>query len=305
MNAAQAALSEVEFGLAPLLEADDTRLHLEKGESGVVAKLAYPLQPADPAQWSAVDSFVMSYAAQTILLNTGQVQRVTLGSFDLAAPVANLGDVVNHVAVWVTFIDGTQAIVDLSPLSTDFAAQHKAEEFLGNINQVQERFELWREGVFLNNLQPMKVVDQEGETYYLLAQVLVFPDHYHFSLRVHTVQVADPMQPLRLVQGAMVSADLDRAKFETAQAQLLADGPTAFEQTPELITRQGSDNATLNNILTDNLSLLWHMVTKLEHEPPDPAELVPTTPTPTPSPTSTPTPTPTPTPNLADPLLTS
>lgn len=305
MNAAQAAMKEVEFGFASLVEESETRLRLEPGAAGSVVKLTYPLQPADPAEWTAVDSFVLAHATQKLLMSSGQVQRTTLGNIALAAPIGNLGDAIDHVAVWVVFADGTQAIVDLSPLSTDFAAQHQAEKFLGNLNQTESRFEEWRTGVYLNQLQPMTVVEEGTDKFYLLAQVLAFPDRYEFSLRSHAVQVADPMQPLRLIQGAMVTLKLERADFETTQAQLRAAGESAFQAQPELFTRLGSDRPDLNKILDDHLRLLWHMVTKLEHEPPSPDELIPATPTITPTPTSTPTPTPTPTPLLAEPLLTS
>jgi len=305
MNAAAAAMSEVEFGFAPLLEVAETRLRLETGPDGTVAKLAYPLQPEDPAQWPAVDSFVLSYATQISIQGTGQAQRVALGEFELAAPIADRGDTINHVAVWVTFVDGTQAVVDLSPLSTDFAALHKAEEFLGNFQDVQAQFTTWRGGVFLNQLQPLAVIEEGGDSYYLIAQVLVFPDRYQFSLRAHPVQVADPLQPLRLVQGTMVSSEFERAEFELLREELLSAGPTIFNTDATLTQRQGSDNTVLHTILDDHLDLLWLMVTKLEHIPPAPDELLPATPTVTPSPTSTPTPTPTPTPLLDEPLLTS
>ncbi|MDX1521400.1 MAG: hypothetical protein R3264_07220 [Anaerolineae bacterium] len=305
MNAAQAALKEVEFGFAPLLEDDNTRLRLEDSSTGTVLRLAYPQQPEDPTQWTAVDSFVLAHATQRVLLTTGQVERVVLGELELAAPVADRGDIITHVAVWVTFVDGTQAVIDLSPLSTDFAAQHQASAFLGSIAAVEERFNLWRDGVFLNQLQPMKIVEEAGERYFIVAEAQAFPDRYQFSLRTHTVQVADPMQPLRLIQGTMATVELDRADFETVQQQIEADGPLAFNENPDLVSRLGSDSPILNQILDEHLSLLWHMVTKLEHEPPDPSELVPATPTVTPTPTATPTPTPTPTPELAEPLITS
>ena len=301
LNAVQAALNDLEFGFAPLLVQDETRVVLENTSDGEVARLAYPRQPADPAAWPAVDSFVLACAVRNVLLNFPQVEQVALGSFDLSAPIDNLGDLVNHTAVWVTFTDHTQAIVDLTPLATNFAAQHEIEKSIYAPSAIEEQFAIWREGVFLNQLQPMKVVTKEGETYYLLAQVLVFYDHYEFSLRVHPVQTADPMKPLRLMQGAQVSLEVDREDFEAMQELIATEGPAIFEQRPELLIRQGHDNQTLNVILDEHLHLLWHLVTKLEHRLPDP-DFVPT---PTPTFTPTPTPTPTPTATPVNPLLIS
>jgi hypothetical protein len=299
LNAVQAALNDLEFGFAPLLVQDETRVVIETKPQDEAARLAYPLQPADPAAWPAVDSFVLAYAVHNILLDFPQVKQVALGSFDLSAPVDDLGDLANHTAVWVTFTDYTQTIVDLTPLATNFAAQLEAESLIYTPSAIEEQFATWREGVFLNQLQPMKVVTKDGDIYYLLAQVLVFYDHYEFSLRVHPVQTADPMQPLRLMQGTLVSLEVDREDFEAMQALIAAEGPTIFKQRPELLTRQGHGSQTLNVILAEHSHLLWHLVTKLEHRLPDPDFI------PTPTPTFTPTPTPTPTATPAIPLLIS
>jgi hypothetical protein len=301
LNAVQAALNDLEFGFAPLLVQDETRVLIETKPEGEVARLVYPLQPADPAVWSTVDSFILACAVRNVLLDFPQVEHVALGSFDLSAPVDDLGDLVNHVAVWVTFTDYTQAIVDLSPLATNFAAQHEAESLIYAPSAIEEQFAIWRQGVFLNQLQPMKVVTEDGETYYLLAQVLVFYDHYEFSLRVHPVQTADPMRPLRLMPGALVSLEVDREDFEAMQELIAAEGPNVFRQRPELLTRQGNNNQTLDVILDEHFYLLWHLVTKMEHRLPDPDFI----PTPTPTFTPTPTPTPTPTATPANPLLIS
>jgi hypothetical protein len=59
----------------------------------------------------------------------------------------------------------------------------------------------------------------------------------------------------------------------------------------------------LNDVADEHLNLLWHLITKFEHQDPDPT--MPTaTPTVTPTPSPTPTPTPTPTPRRL-PLVTS
>jgi hypothetical protein len=301
LNAVQATLDDLEFGFAPLLVQDETRVVIENQSDGEAARLAYPVQPADPTAWSAVDSFILAYAVRNVMLGFPQVEQVALGGFDLSAPINDLGDLVNHTAVWVTFTDYTQAIVDLTPLATNFAALHEAENVTYAPSAIEEQFAAWREGVFLNQLQPMEVVTKDGETYYLLAQVLVFYDHYEFSLRVHPVQTADPMKPLRLMQGTRISLEVDREDFEAMQELIATEGPVVFKQRPELLTRQGQGGQTLNVILDEHLHLLWHLVTKLEHRLPDP-DFVPT---PTPTFTPTPTPTPTPTATPASPLLIS
>ena len=70
LNTAKAALGEFEFGFAPLLEEDATRVVIEPKPEGEVARLAYPLQPANPAEWPAMDSFVLAYAVQQSLLQS-------------------------------------------------------------------------------------------------------------------------------------------------------------------------------------------------------------------------------------------
>ncbi len=305
MNAAQAALNQMEFGFAPLLLEDETRITIETDSKQPLARLAYSPQPAEATDWPTGDSFILSLATRSILLDLPQVERVALGSFDLAAPVANLEDTIPHVAVWVTFADHTQAVIDLSPLSTDFAAQHKAQTFISDATDLQEQFDVWREGVFLDELQPMAVIEEAGQSYYLLSQVTIYPEQYEFTLRAHIAQVADPMQPLRLVQGTLTTVRLDRLDFGETQADIAAAGPEAFAQNTELFNRQGNDSEPLNAVLDDNLHLLWHLITKLEHDPLDPEEVTPATVTPTRTPSPTPTPTPTATPKRAQPLITS
>lgn len=285
LNSAKAALGKFKFGFAPLLEEEATKILIEPGPEGEVARLAYPLQPANPAEWPNVDSFVLSYAIQQNLFQSPHVRGVVLGRFDVAAPLNDLQDRVDHVAVWVRFADGSQAIVDFSPLASSFGSLHSASELLTSPDQLEGQFAEWREGVPLNSLQPMQVIEKKGSVYYLLAQVLVTPDRYKFSLRVHLTQTATPIRPLRLTRGTMAMVEIKRTNYEALRTLLLADGPDAFSQKPELLTRLGDQDATMQAVLDENLPLLWHLVTKLEHQLPPPDS--------TPIPTLTPTPTPT------------
>jgi hypothetical protein len=306
LNAVQAALNDIEFGFAPLLLQDEARVVIETRPDGQVARLAYPRQPADPTAWPAVDSFVLAYAVRQTLLDSPQVRWVILGNFDLnAPPLGGVVDSVNHTAVWITFVDYSQAVVDLSPLASNFAARHPINKSAIAPPVIEEQYATWREGVLLDQWQPMKVVRQDGEIYYLLAQVLVFHDRYEFFLRVHPVQMADPMKPLRLLQGTQVSLAMDREGFEETQKFLADGGPTIFHQEAELLIRQGDNSQMLNAMLDDHLHLLWHLATKFEHQPFNPALVPSVTPTVTPTPTPSPTPTPTPTPESATPLLVS
>lgn len=285
LNAAKATLGKFEFGFAPLLEDDATKIVIEPGPEGQLARLAYPPQPANPAEWPVVDSFVLAYAVQQELLQSPQVRGVALGRFGVAAPVDDLQDRVDHVAVWVRFADGSQAIVDFSPLASSFGSLHSATELLTEPDQIESQFAQWREGVPLDLLQPLKVVTKQNNVYYLLAQVLVTLDRYEFSLRVHLTQTATPIRPLRLTRGTMAAVEIKRSDYEALRKLLLADGPTAFNQKPELLSRRGDTDPTMQAVLDENLPLLWHLVTKLEHQlpPPDstPVPTVPPTPTPT------------------------
>jgi hypothetical protein len=283
LNAAKAAVGDFEFGFAPLLEEESTKIIIEPGPLGETARLAYPPQPADPAEWPAVDSFVLAYAVQQALLQSPHVQGVALGRFGVAAPLDDLQDRVDHVAVWARFADGSQAIIDFSPLASSFGSLHSATELLTDAGQIESQFAEWRQGVPLNLLQPMKVEQKQNIVYYLLAQVLVTPDRYHFSLRVHLTQTATPIQPLRLTRGVMAAVEIKRTDYEALRKLLLADGPTAFNQKPELLSYSGDPDATMQAVLDEQLPLLWHLVTKLEHQLPPPDN--------TPVPTITPTPT--------------
>lgn len=292
LNAAQAALAEIEFGFAPLLLEEQSRLHLEASPSGPQVRLIYSPQPADPTRWKTVDSFVLAYAIRQQLLQSPQVKQLFLGRINVAAPLARLEDRLDHVAVWVRFLDGSQAIVDFSPLATHFAAQHRAVELINEADQLENLFNERRRGVSLNNLQPMTIVKQDNNVYYLLASVIVHPERYEFSLRVHQVQTATPIRPLLLTRGVMAQLDIPQADLADTQQLLGEAGPTAFNDQPALYQRIGHDDPTLNTILDDHLYLLWHMATKLEL-PTDEADLPhPPTYTPTATPTATPTPTP-------------
>ncbi len=283
LNAAKADLGDFEFGFASLLEDDTTKIVIEPGPLGEVARLAYSPQPENPADWPAVDSFILSYAIQQSLTQSPQISGIALGRFGVAAPLDDLQDRVDHVAVWARFADGSQAIVDFSPLASSFGSLHSATELLTDAGQIENQFAQWREGVPLDLLQPMKVVEKRNNVYYLLAQVLVTPERYHFLLRVHLTQTATPIRPLRLTRGAVAEVEIKRADYEALRQLLLADGPTAFNQKPELLTHRGDPDPTMQAVLNDQLPLLWHLVTKLEHHlPPPDATPVPTvTPTPT------------------------
>jgi hypothetical protein len=285
LNAAKANLGEFQFGFAPLLQEDTTRVIIEPKPEGEVARLAYPLQPANPAEWAAVDSFVLAYAIQQSLLQSPQVRGVALGRFSVAAPLDNLQDRVDHVAVWARFRDGSQAIIDFSPLASSFGALHSATELLTEAAQIEGQFAEWRHGVPLNLLQPLKVVKKNNTVYYLLAQLLISPERYKFSLRLHLTQTATPIQPLRLTRGTMATVEIKRTDYEALRQLLLTAGPAAFNEKPELLNRSGDDDPAMRAVLDEHLSLLWHLVTKLDHQLPTPDSTPIPTPTPTPTPT--------------------
>ncbi len=303
LNSAHAALGDFHFGLAPLLLNDKTRIVLEPELGVEVPRLRYPAQPANPNQWPGIDSFVLSYATRNQLLDAAAVSRVALGQFHVSASIDNEAQAVPHTAAWVTFRDGSQAVVDLSPLSTNFAPRHIPETMLVDNIEIEQKFAEHQAGVPLGELQPMLVVRQDGNLYYLLAQLHVSYEQYSFSLQVHQVQPADPMRPMELYSGAAVAVEIDRDEFEKLQELVGNAGEDVFTEHPELLTRRGKNDAVLTEILEDNVHLLWHFITKFEHSPPDP-----NIPTPTPVPTATPSPTPAPSPTATPrklPLITS
>jgi len=295
LNAAQAALAEVDFGFAPLLLDDEARIIIETQPGVEIARLTYPQQPADPAAWATVDSFVSAYGVRQVLLGSPQVGRVALGMLTFPASVGQAAENVEHIAAWVTFADRSRAIVDLTPLSTNFAPRHTPGQMLTDPNQLEAIFTDRRTGVLLNQLQPMTTIEQDDQLYYLLAKVIVSYDSYEFSLRTHPVKPADPMTPMEIRPGASVGVKINRDEFAALQKLLIEDGLSAFDENPNLLLHDGSTDQTLIEIQNEHLDLLWHLITKFEHQPPDSS--IPTatpTITPTPSPTLTPIPTATP-----------
>ncbi len=303
LNSAAAAVGKIEFGLAPLLLEDKTTIRLETRGGTQVARMRYPTQPADALAWKSADSFVLAVAVRQAMLNSPQVNRVALGQFGVPASVETTSEPVQHTAAWVTFADGTRAIVDLSPLSTNFAPRHIPQQMLVDPVEIENQFDRRRSGVYLNELQPMKVIEADGQLLYLLAKIEVTYDQYRFLLRLHPVQIADPMRSMELSPGITAGVEIDRDEFEKLKELLLQAGPTVFAKHPELLTRQGQLSPQLSAAMDNNLELLWHLITKFQHQQPDPS-----VPTPTPEPTATPTLTPTPEPTATPkklPLITS
>lgn len=295
LNAAQAAFKDIEFGFAPLLVDDAAQIILQSGVGVETPRLTYPQQPSNPTEWPVVDSFVSAYGVQYVLLHTPHVNRVALGRISLSASVDQEAETIEHFAAWITFTDRSRAIIDLSPLSTNFAPRHAPDRMLTDAAQIEEIFLDRRSGVNLDQLQPMTVVKRDGQVYYLLAKIAVSYDRYEFDLRTYPVEIADPMRPMNLRPGVSAGVEIERDEFDPLQKLLIDEGPAAFENNPDLLVRKGGANETLVEIQNEHLELLWHLITKFEHQLPDSS--VPTaTPTasPTPSPTATPTPTATP-----------
>ncbi|MCB9101776.1 MAG: hypothetical protein H6632_19735, partial [Anaerolineales bacterium] len=138
--------------------------------------------------------------------------------------------------------------------------------------------------------RPMTVVEQDNQLYYVLAKITVSFDDYTFALRLHPVKPADPMEPMQIRPGIIASVKVSRAEFSEFQARVAQAKPSYFSDQPETLTIEGSSNQSLTTVLNQNVELLWHLITKFEHQEPNPD-----VPTPTPSPTATPSPTPTPT----------
>lgn len=290
LNSAQAAMSEIDFGFAPLLVEDGAKVILKNEMTGELARLTYPEQPADPTKWKTVDSFVSAYGTRFVLKTMPHVSRIALGSFGVPASVGSEAETIEHFATWITFSDRSRAVVDLTPLSTNFAARHTPDSMITEDIQIESMFADRRTGVNLNQWQPMAVVEQDNQLYYVLARVTVTFDDYTFALRIHPVKPADPMEPMQIRPGIIASVKVSRAEFAEFQAKLAQSAPSYFRDQPETLTIEGSPNQALTTVLDQNAELIWHLITKFEHQEPNP-----NMPTPTPSPSPTPSPTPTPT----------
>lgn len=303
LNAAQAALRHQEFGFAPFLMEDEARIVIENNLGAERARLIYPEQPSDPAKWPSVDSFVSAYGVRQVMSALPQVRRVTLGKFGVSASIGATAEKIEHYAAWIMFNDGTRAVIDMSPLSTNFAPRHAPDQMIPDDMEVENTFAERRTSVELSQLQPMKVIRHEGQPYYVVAKVLVHYDRYDFSLRLYPVQIADPMRPMNLRPGVTADIEINRNDLEKLQALAKEEGPAVFKEKPELLLRRGGNNENLMPLLDEELELMWHLVTKFEHQGPDPSVATPTpAPTDTPEPTVTPEPTGTP---RGIPLITS
>ncbi len=303
LNAARAALDRQDFGFAPLLQAEAAKIVLETINGVETAHLTYPQQPADPSDWPSVDSFVSAYSIRHVMTDMSQVTRVAIGHLNIPASIDNSAENIDHSAAWITFLDGSRAVIDLSPLATNFASRHIPDRMMVDSAEIEAIFEDRRTGVNLDRLQPMLVQTEDGQLYYSLAKVQVSFDRYTFSLYTHPLEPADPMVPMNIRPGVVAQIAINRDEFVTLQELALETGPTLFEDEPHLLDRQGSSDEIINEVLDDNLPLLWHLITKFEHQNPDA-----TIPTPTPSITPTPIPSATPTPTATPkkmPLVTS
>ncbi len=296
LNAAQAALNEQKFGFAPLLQDNRATIILETINSVEVPRLNYPQQPVNPADWPNVDSFVSAYSVRQFMINMSQVNRVALGHLNIPASIDTTSKNIDHTAAWVTFLDGSRAIIDLSPLAANFASRHIPDRMIIDSVEIENTFADRRKGVNLDTLQPMLIQeDDTGQLYYLLAQVEVSFDRYVFSLYVHPVEPADPITSMSIRPGVVAQVDIKRTELEALQELAIDHGDMLFVDEPQLLIRQGSTSQEIDEILDNNLHLLWHLVTKFEHQDPNSDVPTPTpTVTPTPVPTSTPTPTATP-----------
>lgn len=295
LNSAQAALDEVDFGFAPLLLEDEAKVILKFVPTGEKVRLAYREQSADPTAWRTVDSFVSAYATRHVLRTMSNVSRIALGSFGVSASIGSEAENIEHFATWVTFSDRSRAVVDLTPLSTNFAARHTPDSMMTEDMLIEEIFADRRTGVDLDTWQPMRVMEQDNQLYFVLTKVTASFDDYTFSLRLHPVKPADPMEPMQIRPGIIATVTVDRAEFADFQEIVIAEASTYFSDQPDSLTFEGNPTQPLATVFDRNAELLWHLITKFEHQLPDPNLPTPT-PLPTATPTATPTPTPTPTP---------
>ena len=269
LDSARLVLDRVDFGLAPLLLNEEARIELISTAEDQIARLVYPQQPADPRAWSTTDALIAACAVQRALREDSQISWLRVGAIKVPASVDNEAEEIDHLFVWITFSDGSKAIVDRTPLSTNFAARHNAANrmTLYDESHIEPIFADRRHGVNLNQLQPMLVVENESQPYYLLARVMISKDTYEFSLQAHPVEIADSSHPLSLRPGAISRVTVQQSEFRTLQARAADSGPNFFAQNPELVTRLGASQREMGTVLDNHLHLLWHIVTKFGPEP--------------------------------------
>jgi hypothetical protein len=260
---------DVPYGLAPLLLHDDARvavaLHPQTGQE--VAVLDHPDQPADPARWLAHDCFASAYAVRAALADVDHVADVALGEVEFST---DIGDdyqnvTTRHVCALIVFTDSHTITVDLTPLAAEpLASRCDPTHVERDGDTIEQQFDNWRRYILLDKPQPMAVVEQDGQLYYLLAGALIHADAYEFALRGYPLQPATRDQPLQLGPGAIAGLVFKRSGFAETQALVAADGPQAFNVKSHLLIRAGDDDPTLAAVLDDHLYLLWHLVTKFE-----------------------------------------
>ena len=266
LAALQTGSADLHFGLAPLLRQPESRLVIRSNRDTHLATLIYPQQPDDPQAWSGVDSFVAAYQVRRQLLATPAVRQIAFGTLNVTASTADFTDLIDHTAVWVTFTDNTEAVIDLTPLATTFAPRHLPKSRYTSPTLIERRFQARRESLSLNHLQPLAVIEREGELFYLLTKVLIYPDRYEFVLQGHRVQPAAVGKQLRLLDGQRLRASLSRTDFEAIQRELVMAGLSVLDSAPDWLIHQGHADPILNGILRENLDLLWQLLVKLEAE---------------------------------------
>lgn len=263
--AAKSTVGRSQYGFAPLLLLDETRLVITETATGdEVVEMRYPRQPADPTGWVSVDSFVLAYAVREQLVNSEAVVGATVGHFRVAALVDSQDEGLNHYAVWVDFDDGSGTVVDLTNLAPDFGAYHPPNRVLMYEADINEQFAQWQQGVLLNELQPLLVAQLSNDLYYLLTKVVILPDSYLFTLQAHLVQPASHTEQMRLTRGGRLELTVNRQDFAELQTLIADRGQDVFVEQPEMWQRYGDDGYDITNVLEGNLPLLWHLVTKFE-----------------------------------------
>jgi hypothetical protein len=288
------AVEGIDYGFAPLLLDPSARVVIlpspasgrGDGGEGQVAYLTYPTQPADPLNWPTMDCFAFAYAVRRHLLSEfpDDVADVALALVELPS---TLGDdytslTARHVYAWVTFTDSHVATLDLTPLAAEpVNPRHTPIMLVNHAAGLEIQFDAWRRRVSLRKAQPMLTVERSGTLYTLLAGVNVLADEYQFTLRAYETQPAlssswpdkdrtraTGNQSLEFIRGALAGLRFKRADFPQVQGMVESDGPDTFRVKSHLVIRKGDPDPTLAAVLDDHLSLLWHLVTKLQEPGP-------------------------------------
>jgi len=256
LDAIAAELENVHYGYEPLLLHPNSKIVLE----GELPILRWPKQAQNQAQWLAAECFGFSYGVYEELRDAPGIESVALGHASLASRLGedHQGNS-NHVVAVVTHDDGRIENVDLTPLGIGENPQYNFDEIITDTSAIRMQFQHMREGIPINKIFPMKVVEKNGKNYYVMAGMIFYDDGtgYEIQLRVYDFTPATETQTLQFHRG-MIAGFI--GTFEN-HAELKRK---INENEPVDIHMRGDVDDDLKAIVDENMHLPKAIVNKLD-----------------------------------------